>query len=84
MHAAFKVGDAMVLASDGHCSGKANFQGFGLATTVPNEATVDKFFQALSEGGQAVMPPTKTFFSPRFGMVTDKFGVMWMVMAAAS
>lgn len=80
MHASFKVGDAVVMASDGMASGKPVFQGFGLSLPAKDEAQADRYFAALCEGGTVVMPMGKTFFSPRFGMVTDKFGVMWMVI----
>lgn len=82
MHAAFRVGDSTVLASDGRCMGKPNFQGFALSLTVANEAEADRVFKALSDGGQVQMAMTKTFFSPRFGMVADRFGVAWMVYVA--
>lgn len=80
MHASFKVGDATVMASDGMCSGKPNFSGISLSFTVKTEAEADKRFAALSEGGQVQMPLGKTFFSPKFGMVADRFGVSWMIM----
>lgn len=80
MHASFKVGDALVMASDGMCQGKPAFQGVSLALTVKTEAEADKRFAALAEGGQVQMPLGKTFFSPKFGVVADKFGVSWMVI----
>ena len=80
MHSSFRVGDAIVLASDGRCQGETNFQGISLSLTVPNEAEADRRFNALADGGQVQMPLTKTFFSPRFGMVADRFGVTWMVI----
>jgi PhnB protein len=80
MHANFRVGDATVMASDGHCTGKPSFQGFSLSLTAPNEAEAERLFAALGNGGQVQMPLTKTFFSPRFGMVADRFGVSWMVI----
>ncbi|MDB6108492.1 MAG: hypothetical protein JWR69_242 [Pedosphaera sp.] len=83
MHASFRIGDSIVMATDGRCSGKPNFQGISLSLSVPTEAEAERFFTALAEGGQVVMPLTKTFFSPRFGMVTDRFGVCWMVLVAA-
>ena len=82
MHAAFKIGDTMILASDGHCTGKPKFDGFSLAISVKDEAEADKTFAGLGKGGEVNMPLTKTFFSPKFGMVRDKFGVNWMVMVA--
>ena len=82
MHASFRVGDATVLASDGGCTGPANFQGIQLALQVPDAATADRLFAALADGGQVQMPLSKTFWSPRFGMLADRFGVSWMVNAA--
>ena len=80
MHASFRVGDTTVMASDGGCSGKAAFGGFSLSIAAPDAATADRLFNALADGGQVSMPLGKTFFSPRFGMVTDRFGVGWMVI----
>jgi len=80
MHSRFRVGDAIVLASDGRCQGESNFQGISLTLTVPDEAEAEQRFTALSDGGQVQMPLTKTFFSPSFGMVADRFGVTWMVL----
>jgi PhnB protein len=51
-----------------------------LGLTVPTEAEADRRFAALADGGQVVMPLAKTFFSPRFGMVNDRFGVCWMIL----
>ena len=82
MHAAFRVGGTTVMASDGHCSGKPAFHGFSLSLTVPAETEAERLFAALADGGQVQMPLAKTFFSPRFGMVADRFGVAWMVDVA--
>jgi PhnB protein len=81
MHCAFHVGDTQVLASDGRCMGKPTFQGFGLALTVKNDAEAEQLFGALGDGGQVQMPMSETFFATRFGMVADKFGVGWMIIA---
>ena len=80
MHASFRVGDATVLASDGRCTGRANFEGIQLALQVPDAATAERLFAALADGGQVQMPLAQTFWSPRFGMVADRFGVGWMVI----
>jgi PhnB protein len=80
MHASFRVGDTTMMASDGRCLGKPNFQGFALSLTVPNDAEADRLFTALADGGQVHMPLAKTFFSSRFGMVADRFGVSWMIL----
>ena len=81
MHAAFHVGDTLVMASDGmEMKGKPEFKGFSLSVNAANEAEADKLFAALGKGGQVQMPQAKTFFSPRFGMVADRFGVSWMVI----
>jgi PhnB protein len=80
MHSSLRIGDAVVLASDGHCGGRPSFQGFSLTLNARDEAEAKRFFAALSEGGQVTMPLGKTFFSPAFGMATDRFGVGWMVI----
>lgn len=80
MHASLRIGESTVMASDGECHGQASFQGFALSLSASNEAEADRLFTALAEGGQIQMPLTKTFFSPRFGMVADRFGVSWMVI----
>jgi PhnB protein len=83
MHASLRVGDSTVLASDGRCSGRPGFQGVWLALQVPDVATADRLFAALADGGQVQMPLGQTFWSPRFGMVADRFGVSWMINVAA-
>jgi PhnB protein len=80
MHASLKVGDSVMLVSDGGCSGQANPQGFGLTLGARDEADAQRLFSALSDGGKVQMPLGKTFFSPAFGMVADRFGILWMVM----
>jgi PhnB protein len=84
MHVSLRIGDATVMASDGRCGGQPSFQGFALSLTVPNEAKADRLFSALADGGQVQMPLAKTFFSPRFGMVADRFGVSWMIIVATA
>ena len=79
MHAAVRVGDTQVLVSDGRCLGKPNFQGFALTITAADAAEGERRFNALADGGQVQMPLGKTFFSPCFGAVADRFGVGWMV-----
>jgi PhnB protein len=83
MHASLRIGESRVMASDGRCQGKPNFKGISLSLTVAKEAEAEGLFAALSEGGKVQMPLAKTFFSPRFGMVADRFGVSWMVIVAA-
>lgn len=78
MHASFRIGETVLMASDG-CDPSAKFEGFSLSLSVDNEAEVDRAFQALAAGGKVNMPPMKTFWSPRFGMLNDKFGVGWMI-----
>jgi len=79
MHTSFHIGDSVLMASDGSCTGKGSFQGIQLAIQVNDAATADRVFNGLSEGGQVKMPLMQTFWSPRFGMLTDKFGIEWMV-----
>jgi PhnB protein len=82
MHANFRVGNTTVMASDGLCSGKPSFQGFSLSINAASDAEAERLFAALADGGQVQMPLAKTFFSSRFGMVADRFGVPWMVIVA--
>jgi PhnB protein len=79
MHMRLRIGETTVLASDGRCLGKPSFQGFSLSLTVASDAEAERCFTALANGGQVQMPLAKTFFSSRFGMVADRFGVSWMV-----
>ena len=79
MHASLRIGETTVMASDGFVQGRPSFQGFSLSITVPDETRAEKFFGALADGGQVQMPLGKTFWSPRFGMVSDRFGVGWMI-----
>ena len=83
MHASVRIGGAVMMASDGMAAGETNFKGFSLSIDAPDAAGVDRMFNALAEGGTVTMPLGKTFWSPRFGMVTDRFGVAWMVSMAA-
>jgi len=80
MHASFHIGATALMASDG-CEEGAGFGGFSLSLTVATEAEADQAFTALAEGGEVTMPLAKTFWSPRFGMVTDRFGLGWMISA---
>jgi PhnB protein len=81
MHAAFRIGDTQVMASDGRCTGKANFSGISLTLNAKDNAEAEKLFGALGKGGQVSMPMSETFFAHRFGVVADKFGVNWMVIS---
>ena len=73
MHTWFRVGNTEIMASDGRCEGVTNFQGFALAYSAPSVADADRVFAALANGGEVQMPLSETFFSPRFGMVADRF-----------
>ena len=83
MHANLRIGDNTLMASDGRCEGQAAFQGFSLSLSLADEAEAERLFSALSDGGRVEMPLTKTFWSPLFGMVIDRFGVLWMVNVTA-
>jgi PhnB protein len=81
MHVSMKIGDSQVMASDGRCTGQPAFNGISLSLTVADDAEAERRFAALQDGGRVTMPLTKTFFASKFGMVADRFGVNWMVMA---
>jgi PhnB protein len=82
MHGRLQIGQTTVLVSDGRCEGSASFKGFALSLTVSDEAAAARLFNGLLDGGEVRMPLGRTFFSPSFGMVTDRFGVLWMVYVA--
>ena len=82
MHAAFRIGETLLMASDGQCSGSPAFQGFSLSIPAADVAEAERHFGALADGGQVMMPLAKTFWSPAFGMLADRFGVPWMVNVA--
>jgi len=81
MHASFRVGETQVMASDGNNTGKPSFQGFSLTFNAADEADAKRRFNALAEGGQVNLPLSETFFAKSFGMVADRFGMGWMVIA---
>jgi len=80
MHASFRIGETTIMASDGNCHGRPSFQGFSLSIAAPSNAEAERLFAALGDGGQVQMPMIQTFFSSRFGMVADRFGVSWMII----
>lgn len=82
MHMTLHIGDQTIMASDGQCQGSPRYEGFALSLTVDSQGEAEQRFTALAEGGKVTQPLIKTFFSPRFGMLTDRFGVSWMVHAA--
>jgi PhnB protein len=83
MHASMRIGDTQVMVSDGDARGRPEFKGFSLSLTVADADEAQRRFAALGEGGQVVVPLGKTFFSPSFGMLVDRFGVHWMVLVPA-
>ena len=80
MHTSFKLGESLIMASDGNCEGKTKFDGFSLSISVKEKAEAERIFAVLSDGGQVCAPLVETFFSPAFGMLVDRFGVSWMVL----
>jgi PhnB protein len=81
MHCAFMIGESLLMASDGACRSAPSFKGVTLSIAVNSVAEADRVFNALADGGQVKMPIDKSFWSPRFGMISDRFGVQWMVNA---
>ncbi|WP_418117835.1 VOC family protein [Variovorax sp. 350MFTsu5.1] len=82
MHAVFRIGETELMASDGRCSGQPKFEGVMLALTASTDAEAVKWFDALAEGGQIMQPLIPTFFTSKFGMLTDRFGVGWLLVVA--
>ncbi len=77
MHVSLQVGDMQLMACDSPDGGR--FSGTQLSLNTPDLAEAQRRFDALAAGGQVTMPLAKTFWSPGFGMLTDRFGVPWMV-----
>jgi PhnB protein len=82
MHSELRIGETTVMASDGSngYKGQPKFDGFSLTISATSDAEAERLFGALSDGGEVRMPLAKTFFSSKFGMVADRFGVGWMVI----
>lgn len=80
MHASLEIGETRVMASDGRNTGQPKFDGFSLSLDAKTDADAERLFKALSDGGDVVMPLSKTFFASSFGMLRDRFGVHWMVI----
>ena len=83
MHARLRIGHTVLLVSDGRCLGQPSFEGFALSLAVATRAEAERLFAALGDGGKVAMPLSRTFFSPSFGMVADRFGVSWMILVAS-
>jgi PhnB protein len=81
MHSALTIGDSVILATDGYCTGKTKFEGISLTLNVEDDADAKRRFESLADGGEVTMPLNKTFFASSFGMLKDRFGVSWMVIA---
>jgi PhnB protein len=82
MHATLRIGDGLLMCSDGECTGKPEFRGVALTLRVANEAEAESRFNALADGGRVELQLQKTFFSSKFGMVVDRFGVLWMIIVS--
>jgi PhnB protein len=80
-HAEVRIGDTVVLASDGQGAGPAEFSGFSLSLTGSDDAEAERLFAALSDGGTVQVPMAPTPFASRLGLVADKFGVPWLVVS---
>jgi PhnB protein len=83
MNASFRIGETDLMADDGMGEKNAEFKGMTLVIEVADDAEAKRVFTALGEGGSVQMPLVKTFWTSSFGMLTDKFGVPWMVNVAA-
>jgi len=83
MHSVLRIGETELMASDGRCSGQPEFKGIMLALTAATDAQARQWFDALAAGGQVMQPLTPTFFSSSFGMLTDRFGIGWLLVVHA-
>lgn len=83
MHAEFRLGDVTLFASDGMEQSDPKFEGFSITMSVAKDDEAKRFFDLLAEEGAIIMPLTPMFFASLFGIVTDKFGVSWMILSKA-
>jgi PhnB protein len=82
MHASLRIGGSTVLASDGQCSGTPHFDGMSLSLSTSNDADTTRLFNALAIDGAVRLPLMQTPFASRFGMVADRFGVLWTLVTS--
>jgi len=80
MHAVVRIGETELMASDGRCSGQAEFKGVMLALTASTDDEARQWFDALAGGGQVLQPLMPTFFTSSFGMLNDRFGLGWLLV----
>jgi PhnB protein len=83
MHAGFSIGASRLMGSDGMGESMPE-SGHCMSLAMPTEAETQTAFEALADGGTVFMPIGRTFWSPCFGMVTDRFGIAWMVTTPES
>ena len=79
IHGTMRIGDTVIMGADVGAERYEAPKGITLTLGVKDPAEGERLFQALAENGQVVMPYQKTFWSPGFGMVVDKFKVPWMI-----
>ncbi|MCB0213152.1 MAG: VOC family protein [Anaerolineae bacterium] len=82
MHVSLPVGQGAILMGSDVPSAMGTVQNgsnFAIAISADSEAETDEIFNGLSAGGQVTMPLDKMFWGAYFGMLTDKFGIQWMV-----
>ncbi|HMI51215.1 MAG TPA: VOC family protein [Candidatus Saccharimonadales bacterium] len=79
MHIRMDVGDRVLMASDAPPGHYEKPQGFSVSVTAKDPAEAERFFNELSKNGKVIMPLGKTFWSPAFAMLVDRFAIPWMV-----
>lgn len=84
IHISMQIGNTVLMGSDAPPNHYAKPQGFSASVAVKTPADADRVFAGLADGGSITMPIDKTFWSPRFGMCTDRFGIPWMVNCEAA
>jgi PhnB protein len=79
IHISMRIGNSVIMGSDAPPNHYGKPQGMGVSVNVKTPAEADRVFAGLAEGGSVTMPISQTYWSPRFGMCTDRFGIPWMV-----
>lgn len=80
MHACLEVDGRRLMGSDAPPGCGSPLGGFSIQVATGSVEEAERVFAALGEGGKITMPIGQTFWAERFGMLTDSFGVPWMVI----
>ena len=79
MHGTVTIGGEPLMGGDVAPGDYQAPRGFSMSLALADTGKADRIFRALSDGGTVQVPMAETFWAARFGMVTDRFGIPWMI-----